>query len=181
MDSPLSEAGLRQAESAAHALRAMPLAAIYSSPLRRALETAQRIAEIHRLAVTPLAGLHELRQGVWESLRMHELEERYGVLLQEWWTNPNTLRVPGGETIEEMRERAMAALQTMVAQHRGETIAAVAHGGVNKAVLLTVLGAALTSYWRLRQVNACINVLEFGGAHSTLLVMNYTRHLVQVP
>jgi len=112
---------------------------------------------------------------------MPELEERYGALLQEWWTTPNTLRVPGGESIEEMRERAMAALQTMVAKHRGETIAAVAHGGVNKVVLLTLLGAALTSYWRLRQANGCINVLEFGGAHSMLLALNYTRHLVQVP
>ncbi len=175
-DSPLSATGQAQAAAAARALARAPLVAVYASPLRRAIETAQRIASVHQLQVTPLPGLHELHQGVWESLTLAQLETQYGALLQQWWDRPETVRVPGGETVEEVRDRAMAAVDDMVRHHPGETIGAVAHGGVNKAILLTVLGAPLSSYWRLRQRNACINVLEFDDERARLVVLNYTRH-----
>lgn len=177
MDSPLSATGQHQAEAVARVLSEVPFAAVYASPQTRAIETARRIAEPHRLAVTPMAGLRELRQGVWEGLQLPELEQRYGTLLRQWWADPVSVRVPSGEMITEMRDRAVAAVRAIVAQHPGKMIAAVAHGGVNKTILLTLLGAPLTSYWRLRQSNVCINVLEFDGSATRVLTVNYTGHV----
>ncbi len=150
----------------------MPLRAIYASPLQRALDTAAQIAAPHALPVMPVPGLLEIHQGAWERLRLAEVQERFGEVLRAWWTTPATVRVPGGETIDEVRARAMTALRELVQRHAGETIAAVAHGGVNKTILLTLLGAPLTSYWRLRQGNGCINVLDVDDGHATLLVLN---------
>ncbi len=176
MDSPLSAVGWQQAERAARLLAHAPLRAIYASPLKRALDTAQRVAVPHALPVIPVLGLQEIHQGVWESLRFAEVQERFGELVHAWWTDPVGVRVPGGETIGEVRTRAMAALHEIVQQHPGETIAVVAHGGVNKTILLTLLGAPLASYWRVRQGNGCINVLEFANGQATVLALNHIEH-----
>lgn len=172
LDSPLSDRGWQQADRLAQVFARIPLQAVYASPLKRAIDTAQRIAAVHGLPVTLVPGLRELNQGVWESLHFAEVRERYAELLQRWWADPTDVRVPGGETVEEMRNRAMAAVQEIMRRHAGERVVAVAHGGVNKAILLTLLGAPLASYWRLRQANACLNVLEVGNGPVQLLVLN---------
>lgn len=64
-----------------------------------------------------------------------------------------------------------------VGEWEGLTVAVVAHSGVNKTILLTLLGAPLSSYWRIRQHNACVNVLEYHGDRAVMLVMNETSHL----
>lgn len=71
----------------------------------------------------------------------------------------------------------MRAFEALAARHRGDTIAVVAHGGVNKTILLTVLGAPLGHHWRIMQSNACINVLEVGGPTPRILALNQTLHL----
>ncbi len=71
----------------------------------------------------------------------------------------------------------MRAFEALAAPHRGDTIAVVAHGGVNKTILLTVLGAPLGHHWRIKQSNACINVLEVGGPTPRILALNQTLHL----
>ena len=177
LDSPLSETGRQQTSRTSDALRSAPLRAVYSSPLRRALETAAVIASPHGLPVRTHDGLSEIRVGEWEGLTVAEIETRYGESVRQWYDTPHLARIPGGETIEEMRERAAAAVDEIRRRHEGETVAAVAHGGVNKTILLTVLGAPLSSYWRIRQHNACVNVLEYQGDRAVMLIMNETSHL----
>lgn len=177
MDPPLSEAGRAQAHRLAQALASLPLRAVYTSPLSRAMETARSLASAHRLDVIPVADLREIGAGVWESLLIEEIQERYGALLQQWWNAPDEVRVPGGETLEELRARGVAAFEDIRRRHLEEAVAIVAHGGVNKTILLTLLGAPLASYWRIRQSNACINVIEFDGNQARILMMNETTYL----
>lgn len=177
LDSPLSETGRQQTFRTRDALRAAPLRAVYSSPLSRALETATAIAEPHHLPVRAHDGLSEIRVGEWEGLTVSEIEARYVEAVRQWYEAPHLARIPGGETIEELRARATAAAEEIRRRHEGETVAVVAHGGVNKTILLSVLGAPLSSYWRIRQHNACINVLEYDGDRAVMLVMNETSHL----
>lgn len=176
-DPPLSIQGRQQAERTAEALRGVSLHAVYASPLARALETAMFLARAHGLDVIPVADFREYSAGVWESLTLVEIEERYGELLQRWYADPSVVRIPGGETLEEMRSRVLPSLHGIVRAHPDEGIAVVAHGGVNRAVILTVLGVPLSSFWRIRQDNACINLLEFNGSHARVLIMNETTHL----
>lgn len=177
MDPPLSDAGRLQAARTGEALRAIPLRAIYSSPLQRALATAAAVAAPHALSVESDPDLREIAFGEWESLLGEEVEQRFGALLQQWWQRPDQVQIPGADTLEDVRVRAVGALQGIVARHPDARVAIVAHGGVNKLMLLTLLGAPLSSFWRLAQSNACINVVEFDGDRGRVLVVNDTMHL----
>jgi probable phosphoglycerate mutase len=122
-------------------------------------------------------GLSEIRVGEWEGLTTSEIEARYAEAVHQWYTTPHLARIPGGETIEEMRARAVAAFTEIRSRHPGQIVAIIAHGGVNKSIILTALGAPLASYWRIRQHNACINVLEYESARARVLLINETGHL----
>lgn len=177
MDPPLSDAGRRQTELVGEVLRSIPLQAVYSSPLQRALATAAVVAAPHGLPVVLDAGLREIAFGEWESLLGEEVEQRFGALLQQWWERPDQVQIPGADSLGDVRSRAVDALREIVARHRDARIAVVAHGGVNKLILLTLVGAPLSSFWRLAQSNACVNVVEFDGNRGRVLVVNDTTHL----
>jgi len=138
-------------------------------------------AEPHRLPVIVLEGLREIDVGEWEGLLMDEIEQRYPEVLRAWWDRPHLTRIPGGETLDELRDRAMQAIAEIRPGVPDGAAAVVAHGGVNKTVLLTALGAPLSSYWRIRQANACVNVLEYDGARTRLEILNDTAHLAALP
>jgi alpha-ribazole phosphatase len=177
LDAPLSERGVRQVRAIVRALDHAPLAAVYASPLRRAGETARPIAASHNLDVRVVDDLREIDQGEWESRLLDEVMANDGPRLQAWWDAPDQIRMPGGETLAEVHRRAMGAIEHMAAQHADQAIAVVAHGGVNKTILLSILGAPLRAYWRIRQHNACVNVLEFDGDQRRVLSLNDTLHL----
>jgi alpha-ribazole phosphatase len=177
LDAPLSERGVRQVRALVDALRDVRLSALYSSPLQRALETAQPVASARGLPVRIADGLREIDQGEWESRLLDEVREHDGARLQAWWDSPETVRMPGGESLVEVQRRAMRAVREIVANHAGDTVAAVCHGGVGKCILLALLGAPLASYWRIRQHNACINVVEFDGDLPRIITLNETAHL----
>ncbi|MDR7451067.1 MAG: histidine phosphatase family protein [Armatimonadota bacterium] len=181
LDAPLTAAGREQSARAGDALRDVTLAAVYSSPLGRALETARIVAEAQGLAVVPREGLHEISLGVWEGLTVAEVAERYGEALRQWRTAPHLAQIPGAETLQAVQHRAAAALDEIRRRHRGEAAAVVAHGGVNKLLLLALLGAPVSAYWRIRQHNGCINVLEFDGERGWMRIMNETAHLERRP
>ena len=173
----MSDRGRAEAAALSDALHPVRLRALYSSPLERARQTAAAVAEPHHLPVIVHEGLREIAVGEWEGLLMDEIERRYAQVLREWWDRPHLTRIPGGETLEELRDRAVRAFDA-IRDHVGEGPAAVmAHGGVNKTILLTALGAPLSSYWRIRQANACINVLEYDGGRGRVRVLNDTAHL----
>jgi broad specificity phosphatase PhoE len=173
----LSERGRAEAAALREALRSAPLEAVYSSPLARALETAEVVAASHRLPVIVRQDLREIGVGEWEGLQMDEIEQRYAQVLRAWWERPHLTRIPGGETLEELRARAMGALEAIRAEVGGGSAAVMAHGGVNKTILLGLLETPLSSYWRIRQANTCINVLEFDSGRVCVRVVNETGHL----
>lgn len=177
LDSPMTELGQLQIRNVVDALRHTALAAVYSSPLERAQETASPIAAARGLPVVVADGFRELNLGRWESRVFAELEGEDARRMQAWRDTPHQVRMPGGETLAEVQDRAMRALGEIAVRHPGGAVAAVAHGGVNKTVLLAVLGAPLSHYWRIRQGNGCINMLEIDGAWSRVVAVNETAHL----
>jgi broad specificity phosphatase PhoE len=137
-DPPLNELGRQQAAELAEALAQERLAAVYSSPLRRALETAQVVAGRHGLEALPVEGLREVDVGSWQALTRDEVERRFPEQFRRWldygrgWDD--------GESYEEMGERVLAALDELVARHNGERIVAVTHGGPIRAALARAEG-----------------------------------------
>jgi broad specificity phosphatase PhoE len=130
-DPPLNRRGRAQAVDLARALAAEQLAAVYSSPLRRALETAEVVAASHGLEPIPVDGLREVDVGSWSGLTRGEVEERFPEQFSRWlefdqgWED--------GETYEEMGTRAVAALLELAAAHEHERVLAVTHGGPIRA------------------------------------------------
>ena len=137
-DPPLNELGRQQAAELAEALAQEQLAAVYSSPLRRALETAQVVARGHGLEAVPVEGLREVDVGSWQALTRDEVERRFPEQFRRWldygrgWDD--------GESYEEMGRRVLAALDELVARHDDERIVAVTHGGPIRAALARAEG-----------------------------------------
>lgn len=177
LDAPLSPRGIRQTERLVTALREHAFDGLYASPLPRAMDTARPLAAALGLSVVPMDEFREVNQGAWESRLLDELLAEDGDRLRAWWEAPHTVRMPDGETLEEVQTRARPALEALARRHRRGTIAVVAHGGVNKTVLLWALGAPLAGYWRIRQHNACINIVEIGAPQPRVVLLNETAHL----
>lgn len=150
---------------------------MYSSPLSRARDTAAAIAAPHRLPVVAVDALKEIALGKWEGLTIGEVAARYPEQLAARRRDPLRVAPQGGETIGDVRARVLPAVRAIIAAHPGETIAIVAHGAVNKAVLLSVLGLPLESYGRMAQDNAAFNVLEWDGDAVRVAAFNQTGHL----
>jgi alpha-ribazole phosphatase/probable phosphoglycerate mutase len=177
LDAPLSERGRQQLDGLTRALRAVPLAALYSSPLSRARVCAEAIGAACGLVVQLVDAFREMDQGEWEGRLVDEVVAADGARVQAWWDAPHEVQVPGGESLQQLQTRALRRFEDITTRHHGETVAIMAHGGVNKVILLAVLGAPLSHHGRIRQANACINIIEVNGETRRVVLLNDTVHL----
>lgn len=178
-DRPLNETGRRQAEAVAKRLRDMEFEAFYSSTLGRAYETASIIAKGHGQEVQETESLLELKQGAFEGLTYPELVENYSDFLEGWLRAPAGLKVPGGESLQEVQTRAVAELERIIQRHPNGKVVVVGHNLCNITLLCWVMKLDLDNFRRIRQDVAAINVVEFGGrlSHPVVLSLNDTCHL----
>jgi broad specificity phosphatase PhoE len=178
-DVELDEFGLRQAEATGqYVATRWPVVAVYASPLRRTMQTAEAVASAQRLAARPLEGLIDISFGEWQGCTVDEVERGYPDLLRAWWEAPHTVRFPGGESLDVVRDRVVATLDAVVARHTGEAVALVSHTVVNRVLLCAVLGWGNDRFWRLQQETCAVNVfdVEKDGAF-TVVLLNDTCHL----
>jgi alpha-ribazole phosphatase len=178
IDVPLNDTGERQAAALAERLAVFPIAAIYTGPLQRAAHTAEICATRLGLTVQALPGLLDINFGEWQGLSPAEVAAREPELYDRWLNAPASVRFPGGERLEDMQQRAVSALETVIARHPGETVVLVAHMAVNKALLCAVLGLDLDHYWALRQDTCCLNIFRCHGRQRyELVTLNDTCHM----
>lgn len=176
LDPALDETGLRQAEATARyvALR-WPVVAVLSSPLLRAMQTAEAIARAQGLSAEPFDGLLDACFGDWQGLLPGQLRQRYGDLYQAWLDAPHTVHFPGGETLDDVRSRVLAGLDEVVASYSEQSVALVGHNVVNRVLLCAVLGLGADHFWRLGQEPCAVNLIDLAEDRTfTLLVLNDT-------
>ena len=137
-DSPLSELGRRQSQAVADALATRPIEAVYSSPLRRALETAQPIADRHGLKIRTDPRLMELNAGVFEGHLRDELAAACPIELARWLGGDEDFAIPGGESRRQLTERGCEAIRSIAAAGCREVVV-VTHGGLLSATLRALL------------------------------------------
>lgn len=159
-DLPLNDTGRAQAASLADYLKNKNLSAIYSSNLSRARETAENIASRTGLTVQVVPELHEVNYGDWEGVNEQEIARRWEKEFHEWRSEPMRVRIPGGEFLSEMRDRAYGTFRTIARSHPDENIAIVAHKTVNRVILCCVMDVDPNRYRRIGQGNACVNIIE---------------------
>jgi len=171
-DVPLNQRGHQQALELAEALREVPVAAIYSSTLDRAYQTALAIARVHDLRVHRDDRLDEIDQGAWEGMRRDDIVVSHPYELERWKSYPIDLRLPGGETLEEVRQRVRAALDDIILLHAGRTICIVAHSVSMAVVKHELQGLSLPEALRTLPANASwerIPVREYDEIRSARL------------
>lgn len=180
-DVPLTERGHGQAAAIARALARDPygaLAAVYASPLQRALDTARPLAEARGLEVGIEPRLIEMDVGELEDLSHEEVRERHGDFLQEWLSErAGHARMPGGETLVEVQERAWSAVETLRERHGNHAVAVVTHNFVILTLLCRALDLPVSHFRRLRHDVAAISCVEFAPERTAVLVLNDRCHL----
>jgi probable phosphomutase (TIGR03848 family) len=167
----LSDEGRKQAEAAAKRIQPLKrVAAIYSSPLERARETAMPIARARKMPVRIDRGLLECDFGEWTGERLDRLSKR-----PEWdvvQRHPSAFRFPGGESFIELQARITGALARLVAQHPGRIVVAVSHADPIKAAVAHALGMPLDLFQRIVIATASITAVAYGRTNATALTVN---------
>jgi broad specificity phosphatase PhoE len=168
-----AEAGnAEQAQALADALGAVPVTAVYTSPLARALETARPIAETFGLAPVEVDELREIDFGAVEGLTFDAFPAalRDGLLRE-----PLATRFPGGETYGELRQRVCRALRQIVVRHPDATVVVVTHAGSIRAALGAWLGIGGEEIFRIDQRHAAVNVVDWIDGAPIVRLVNGTR------
>jgi len=149
-DVPLNPEGERQAEALARRLaaEAAGIDAIYTSDLSRAARTASIIGDALGLVPIPEPTLREIDVGEWTALGSDEIEQRYQGQLQVWRESGHTFRFPGGESVPEVRRRALQTFERIAQRHAGGTVAIVSHGVVLNTLLTELRGWDVAEAWR---------------------------------
>ncbi len=179
-DAPLSERGRWQAEQIAARLRGYEFAACYASDLARAADTAQAIMRAHPdtpFAYTPL--LREIAFGIFEGRLLPEIEESYPDEYAQWMENRRGFTPQGAESVEQLHDRAGAALAWLRArEHDAEaTILVVAHGGIFVSFMAQILNLRLEDRYHFHFDNTSLTAIEDGPYGPRLLLANDTSHL----
>jgi broad specificity phosphatase PhoE len=176
-DVPLDETGLKQAELAGEYFNGMEIYGIYSSPLSRAWETAQKIARLHHLNVQPLQGILDMSFGKWEGQSHREIQKNDKEIYRQWREEPHLVRLPGGESLDDVRVRAVNALGEVIRNHPGKTLILVSHRVVNKVLICGILGLDNSHFWQITQDTTAINLIQHKDGKYILSLMNETCHL----
>jgi broad specificity phosphatase PhoE len=177
VDIDLDDMGIRQAEAAAPRIVQWEVTAIYSSPLKRAMATAQIIANRLNLPVVPLEGLNDMNFGIWQGISVEETKENYPELFDLWRYSPQRLQIPQGESLDDVRKRVVATIDDLTSRHQNTTIALVTHRVVCKVLLCHLLGLDNSHFWQLAQDATAINLFEINGGKATVTLINDTCHL----
>jgi len=180
IDIELNQTGIRQAELLAEYLSRRQLDAIFSSPLQRAVRTAELIAGYHKLDVEIVAQLIDMDFGEWQGLPHQEVKDRYKEIYAEWVGHPDKVRMPSGESLDDVRQRVEKLVDDVVAKYEG-TVVLVSHRVVNKVLICALLGLDNSHFWQIRQDTCGISTFVHDRSHFILTEHNNTSFLKRLP
>ncbi len=177
LDVPLNERGRWQVHRLALALGEEDIAAVYSSDLLRAMETAQAVSRGSGDPIVTEVGLRERGFGEFEGLSFTEISERWPEMAERWRRRDPGFGAPGGETLNDFYARSIATATRLAALHPGQTIALVSHGGVMDCLYRAATRVALDAPRSWQLGNAAINRLLHTPQGFTLVGWSDTHHL----
>ena len=178
IDIELNDTGIKQAELLAGYLRDIKIDAIYSSPLKRALKTAEIIASYHKLAVEIAPGLIDFNYGKLQGLAHQQVKDKYKELYAEWINSPDKVKMPTGESLNDVRKRATGVVAEVIAKYKG-TVVLVSHRVVNKVLICALLGLDNSHFWNIKQDMCGITTFTYENGRFILTKHNNTSYLTQ--
>jgi broad specificity phosphatase PhoE len=182
-DIELNDTGLGQAKKLAAFLKNEPITVILSSPLQRAIATAEVIASHHQLPVEIDQGLRELKVGELEGMSVSDLSTTFSQFLMKWWQDGCTMKLPDGESLVELQQRAWRAVERLLERHKtnpghneGTTVVVVSHYFVTLAIILKALNLPLNYFTKFKVDLGGVSVLEIQDYGPRLLTFNDTSY-----
>jgi len=172
LDVPLSTEGERQCAAQAERLRSVRLTALFSSDLGRSRRSAEIIGAPHGLRPTIVPALREMDMGRWDGLTAAQIKEREPIAFADWMSRVGEFPFPEGESVPDLIARVAPAFDAIVTAHAGRSIAIVAHGGPNRALLCRALGLPLGRLLAFGQDYAALTVLEEAAGSWALRRLN---------
>ena len=176
IDVELNETGIKQAELLGRYLSRFKIDAVYSSPLARARKTAEMIAVHQRLKVEIAPGLIDLDFGAWQGLTVQEVKNRYRELYEKWANSPETVIFPSGESLLDVRKRAISVVGDVLAKYQGMVVL-VSHRVVNKVLVCALLGLDSSHFWNIRQDTCGITTFSYENGRFILDEHSNTSYL----
>ena len=172
-DVALTDIGVEQYHLLKDRLAGTKISACYTSDLSRCTIGAGIICE--QLGIEPVARreLRELNIGIWEGMTWQEITERWPVEWQARLADLVNYRVPQGENLLDVQSRVMPVIAEIIERHKGQEILVVGHGGVNRVVLLNVIGAPLDGVFNIEQNYGCYNIIDYyADGRATVKLLN---------
>ncbi len=182
-DIELNETGLEQARRLAALLKNEPITAILSSPLQRAVATAEVIASQHQLPVEIDQGLKELRVGDLEGISISNLRTTFSQFLLKWWQDGEAMKLPNGESLVDLQQRAWKVIEGLLDKHKTKhelnkdaTAVVVSHYFVTLAIILKALNLPLDHFIKFKLDLGGVSILEFRDYGARLVTFNDTSY-----
>ena len=175
-DIPLNEKGIEQAKKAADFFRDIPLQAIFTSTLIRAKTTAEIIAGVKGMDVQETDALREMSFGIWENMNSKDIQKKYAKEWKDFFASPARTTIPQGESMSDVQKRAYPTVQEILDRYPEGDVAFVAHGGIIRVLMCTMLGLDLNRAWHLHVGNASITCFYYWGRSYTLDYANLTKY-----
>lgn len=182
-DIELNETGLEQAGRLAAFLQSEPIATILCSPLQRAVSTAGIIANHHQLPIEIDERLRELKVGDLEGMSYSSLTTTFSQFLMQWWQDGGAVKLPNGESIVELQQRAWSAIENLLekqkapaAENRDTTAVVVSHYFVTLVIILRALDLPVNCFTKFRLDLGGVSILEFRDTGTRLLTFNNTSY-----
>ena len=175
-DIELSDAGVKQAHKLASFLKNEDIVAVVSSPLKRARVTADIIASQHQLPVEFDNGLKELEVGEFEGMPISTLNTTFSQFLMRWWDQGGARKLPGGESLVELQERAWAAIEHLLANRKDGAVVVVSHYFVILAIIFKAIDLPLTSLTKFRVNPGGVSIIEIADYGTRLVAFNDTSY-----
>jgi len=151
-DLPLTERGRRQSHSLGRIFALQKPEAIYTSPLKRAVDTAAAIAKPHGMITLPMIDLCERHFGIWENKSVADIKRDFEEEYTAWQQDLTNYVISGGESTKEVYDRCTRAVDELLAIHKEGSIVVVSHLGCIRSILAYLLGMGIDGFWRF-QVN----------------------------
>ena len=176
-DVPLNSSGIEQAEKLAFSLKDERIDRIYSSNLVRAKVTAEKIAGYHSIDVDFRDDLREMDQGILEGLYFSHIQEKYSHVLEHWRNGPETLQLPGGESLIGVQQRALDAIADIRSRFGSQNIVIVSHNMVIGTLLCSFTGSSLKKLRDYIVDEASKSVIEIYDDRFVIISLNDIDHL----
>jgi broad specificity phosphatase PhoE len=179
VDVELNETGIKQAQLLAKYLEDIPMEAIYSSPLKRALKTAEIIAGFHHIDIIASRQLIDFDYGEWQGLSHDAVKDKYKALYKDWLNKPHLVSIPKGESLDDIRIRAMKLVNGVIARYQGN-VALVSHRIINKVIICALLGLDNSHFWNIKLDTCGITTFMYDGKRFILEEHNDTSFLKSI-